>query len=153
MYAEIASALTSIKTFGDLTTLILKMKVDSAVTEKAIESQSAIISLQSTMLTLQSQYQALLDEKEELKKRLIEMEDWKTEAEKYELKEIAFHTFAYALKSDYANTAPAHWLCANCYGNGQKSILQSKPATSKGLPYSCLRCNGEIITRGRPGEA
>lgn len=46
MYAEITSALAGLKTVSDLIGLTLKLKVDSAVTEKAIESQAAIISLQ-----------------------------------------------------------------------------------------------------------
>lgn len=87
MYTEIAAAAASIKTFGELTTLILKAKVDTAVMEKAIESQSAIISLQATMLGLQAQQQALLTEKAELERRLALVEDWKIEAENYSLKD------------------------------------------------------------------
>lgn len=52
MYSEIVTALSGLKTMSDLTKLVLRAKVDSAVTEKAIESQTAIISLQSAMLEL-----------------------------------------------------------------------------------------------------
>ena len=60
MYSEIVTALSGLKTMGDLTKLVLKAMVDSAVTEKAI------ISLQSAMLDLQSQYQLVSMDKEEL---------------------------------------------------------------------------------------
>jgi hypothetical protein len=45
MLPEIVTALSSIKVASDLATLIHKAKVDTAVTEKAIELQSAVISL------------------------------------------------------------------------------------------------------------
>jgi hypothetical protein len=60
MYAEMAVAAASIKTFRELTALILKAKVDSAVTQKAIESEAAIIDLQTAIINLQSQHQTLL---------------------------------------------------------------------------------------------
>ncbi len=60
MYAEIAAAAASIKTFRELTALILKAKVDSAVTQKAIESEAAIIALQTAIINLQFQHQSLL---------------------------------------------------------------------------------------------
>jgi hypothetical protein len=56
MYADIPAALAALKTASDLTKLVLKTRVDSAVTQKAIELQSGIIELQSILLTLQAQY-------------------------------------------------------------------------------------------------
>src|SRR5438445_59992 len=108
MYSEIVTALSGLKTMSDLTKLVLRAKVDSAVTEKAIESQTAIISLQSAMLELQSQYQLLSVEKEELKQQLIESEEWKMERQNYTLTEICTGVFVYAWNGN--DTTPSHWL-------------------------------------------
>ena len=145
MYAEIATALSTVKTVSDLTSLVLKTKVDSAVTQKAIESQSAIISLQAAMLSLQSQYQELLRQNDELKKQLIDLEDWSMEAKNYRLTEIAPGVLVYARKTDDANTGPACWLCTHCYEKKQKSILQRGKMTHSGTIYSCPNCKTEIL--------
>jgi hypothetical protein len=143
---EIGAALAGIKTFTELTTLILKAKVDSAVREKAIESQAAVISLQTSMMTLQSQYQSLLREKDELEKRLVEIEDWKVEAAKYSLKELVPGALVYAPNSDAGDTAPEHWLCTRCYQERKKSILQR---TIMPRVYVCPACQTTVTTRGR----
>lgn len=140
MYGEITAGLASIKTISDLTSLIIKSKVSDAVREHAIELQSQIISLQSAVLGLQSQYQALLAEKDELKKQLIGLENWEAEARNYELIEIAPSVFAYAIQPEEDSSTPVHWLCANCFQNKQKSILQSKGMTVNGTDYHCARC-------------
>lgn len=152
MYAEIAAAAASIKTFSDLTTLILKTKVDSAVTAKAIESQSAIISLQDAMLNLQSQHQSLLREKEVLEKRLIDAEDWNAEASKYSLKEIAPGVFVYVLNLNGDSPTPTHWLCSRCYQEKRKSILQKTGKSGGANIYLCLLCQNTLLIYGTPGE-
>lgn len=145
MYAEITSALAGIKTFTEFTKLILQAKVDAAVKQKAIESQSAIIDLQSTLMGLQSEYQSLLREKDEVERRLIEIEDWKSEALKYELKQVSTGAFVYVLKHDEDSATPTHWLCPRCYEERQKSILQRAGYIQHlGYKYFCLRCKGDI---------
>lgn len=149
MIAETATALASIKTFSDFTGLVLQAKVTAAVREKAIESQAAIISVQSAMLTLQSQYQTLLNEKAELEKRLVAIEDWSAEAGKYELQEVGTGAFVYVLKENVNDTAPSHWLCANCYQKKQKSILQQATpyVTRVGATFICHRCQSTLLYR------
>jgi hypothetical protein len=152
MLAEIAATLTGLNTFKSFTEFALQAHVDAALREKAIESQAAIISVQSAMLALQSQYQSLLDEKAELEKRLIEIEDWKAEASKYSLKEVGPGAFVYMLKADVDTTTPSHWLCARCYEDKQKSILQQvTPYIGRiGATFGCHRCRSTILFRRLP---
>ena len=145
MYAEITTALTTIKTVTELTGLILKSKVDEAVRQKAIELQSLILSLQETVLSVQSKNHELLEENNALKQKLMNMKNWKAEARKYKLTEIASGVFAYAINQDKQGTEPKHWLCANCYENQQKSILQKGKLTYDGQIYSCGHCKLEIL--------
>ena len=144
MLPEITAALASLKTIAELSVLAVKTSTDSRVTEKAIELQSALISLQGAMLSLQSQYQDLLQEKDELEKRLADKEKWDADTQNYTLTEIGRKVFAYALKPDRATSAPAHWLCANCYENKKKSVLQRL----SGSLYRCHSCKSDLIVRG-----
>ncbi len=145
MLIEITQALSSLKTISDLTTLIFKTTVDSNVTQKAIELQSAIISLQSAITSIQAQNYDLLQENHSLKQRLIDLERWDTEAQKYHLQKVADGVFVYASNQEQADTGPEHWLCVHCYGKKQKSILQRKQKTLDGTSYLCPNCKTEIV--------
>ncbi len=116
-----------------------------ALREQAIETQSAVIELQNALITLQSQYQNLLDEKNEIKRQLVELQDWEAEAQNYTLTEVASKIFVYASKPNQDAGTPAHWLCAHCYQNKQKSILQRSVATNKGTIWVCPRCPTPLI--------
>ncbi|HSP63722.1 MAG TPA: hypothetical protein VLQ90_12115 [Pyrinomonadaceae bacterium] len=102
MLSEIGSALTAMKTVSDFTGLVLQAKVTAAVREKAIESQAAIISVQTAMLTLQTQYQSLLSEKAELENRLVQAEDWDAQARNYFLEDLGAGIFVYAFEPTQA---------------------------------------------------
>jgi hypothetical protein len=139
MVPEIKEALSEIKIFSDLAMMVQKQKVEAAVRDKAIEAQAAVIAIQSTLLSLQSQYAELLIEKAELKRRLIEVEDWTGDVQRYQLKEIAEGVFVRELKQDQAGAEPVHWLCTNCFAHRKKSILQRNAQD-----YVCPRCGEKI---------
>ncbi len=144
MYADIAGALSVIKTASDLATLVLNTKVNQAVKEKAIELQSVIISLQSTILTIQAQYQDLLTDKNRLEQDLVNAKNWEAEAAKHTLTQIALGAFVYVINEDQRGSQPAYWLCTNCYENKQKSILQKGTHNMDGWQFSCPNCNMTI---------
>ena len=147
---EIPAALSTLKILKDLTKTIIDSKRLIAVRKQAIESQAAIIELQNTMIGMQSQYQALLQEKDQLKKQLAEIERWETEADKYYLEQIEPGVFAYALDPDMEPNEPEHWLCTQ-YENKQKSILVRTGADTKGIVYLCFRCQNSIRVHRNPG--
>lgn len=141
MYAEITTALAGLKTVSDLASLVLRIKVDAAVTEKAIESQAAIITLQSAVLNVQLQNQELLEENKRLKQEIIDANNWEAESDKYTLTEVGGRNgIVYALKPEYETTAPRHYLCPSCYEEKHKSILQSNRLVMNRTAYSCSRC-------------
>jgi hypothetical protein len=150
MYAEITAALTGLKTLGELTALVIRTKADSAITEKAIESQSVLISVQNTILTLQAQYHALLEEKQALKKQLADIEDWNTEATKYELHDMGDGVFVYVQRPEHKTLAPAHWLCARCYNEKYKSILQRTSTDRSGNIFYCQKCENTLTIQTTP---
>jgi roadblock/LC7 domain-containing protein len=144
MLAEMMTAFSSLKTVSDFATFVLNARVDAAVREKAIESQAAIVAAQSAMLNLQAQHQELLSQKDELKKQLMEMENWDAEATKYSLTDLGGGVFVYALKSDQTATQPMHYICSVCYQERKKSILQQSGKTMGGVPYACFRCKNTV---------
>lgn len=80
----------------------------------------------------------------ELEKTIVEMQNWNAESERYKLTEFTLGQFAYALKEELHASEPAHMICANCYQNLQKSILQSLHVGPFGVCFDmikCQRCN------------
>jgi hypothetical protein len=111
------------------------------VRDKSIELNSAVIALQTAITGIQSQNYELLNENNRLKQQLIDLKNWETEAAQYELKEVDSGVFAYAFKSAPDSATPPHWLCANCYQNKEKSILQrGRKSGPLGTPLDCPRC-------------
>jgi hypothetical protein len=70
----------------------------------------------------------------------MRMKDWATERERYALKRYYPGSFAFALKPEMAAGEPSHRLCANCYENGQKSILQQTGNMNRFPVVACARC-------------
>src|SRR5829696_10277324 len=152
---EIPAALGAIQILKNLAKSAIDVRQTSALREQAIESQAAIIELQTTLLNMQSQYQSLLQEKDTLKKQLADIEDWSTEAAKYELKDLGRGVLVYAQRPEYNALTPAHWVCTRCYQDRQKSVLiYTGRYIPSGNRFSCFRCNNHIHTDNAiPGAA
>jgi hypothetical protein len=151
MITELSAGIAGLKTVADLAALVLKMNVDAAVKQKAEESNFAIINAQSLMLELQVQYQELLSQKNEIEKRLVEIEDWNVKAANYELKEMA-GVFFFALKADQETPTPAHWLCCGCYQKRQEGILCKTVKDAGGYLYRCPLCHETYRLYSSPSE-
>ena len=119
------------------------------VNEVAIQLQGIVLDLQSEMMMIQSDYQNILRSREDLEKKLIEMEGWDKERARYHLAKVGeiWSGFVYVLNVKNPAVEPAHWLCAHCYEDKKKSILQVSGMNNK---YRCPRCKTEITITGFP---
>ncbi len=131
--AEIMSGLGGLKAAFDLARGL--KDIDDAARRNA-----AVIELQEKILTAQQAQSALLERVSELEKQVVGFEQWEGEKEKYELKEIYPHSFAYMIKETARGTEPSHLICAACYQARKKSILQQ----SSGICLTCPECKTEI---------
>lgn len=136
-----------------LTTKFLKDSIgkikDIAVREKVEELLNTIIPLQSFVISLQATNSSLIKEKETLEQKLREIEDWRQEASSYELTEIASGVYVYMKKKAVDSSEPVHYLCANCYNDRKKSILQRTRQSHGGMHYICHFCSSEIIDHSK----
>lgn len=141
---DITGALSSLKAISELVTTVAKGKTDDAVKEKAIELNQVIASLQSTIFSLHTQCQQLRDEKEAIKKELMDMRNWEQEASRYELTELCPGVLVYSIKPEAQGTEPPHQLCPNCYQNRRKAILQKAFQDTEGTVFKCHDCGSSI---------
>jgi hypothetical protein len=142
--SSIAAAIGSLKTAADITKGFLDLKEAAAVQGKIIELQGIILSAQSSALAGQSEQLTLLERIRELEGKLAKLEAGEKEKERYELKKLPPGVYVYSLKQDMARGEPAHRLCAKCFQNGKKAILQES-----GSDYmKCHECGSEFYPTG-----
>lgn len=119
----------------------------------SVEANDAVLKLQGDLITLQGKvfilhelHSQTLQENSDLKDKVREFEDWATQAENYELRDFGGHTFAYALKTEVDTAEPDHYLCATCYQERKKSILQFSFQTNSGQDkYHCNICGNSTL--------
>ncbi len=123
---SIAGGIASLKAAKDIAESLIGLR-DTA------KFQAAVVELQSKILSAQSDQFALLERVRELEKKMAELEAWEAEKQRYALTDYGAGTFAYALKEEARKGEPPHRICAACYQNGHKSILQFDFRTHSGL--------------------
>lgn len=148
---DIATTLSAISSAKEFAALIINRKIDSAVTEKAIELQNAIIGLQSAILGLQGENQALSQENRALKEAMERNAKWDEQAQRYELAKISEGVFAFRIK-DQSQLASSPLLCASCFDSRHLGILQRVGQDYGGTMYRCGACNKEIYDHATPAQ-
>ena len=110
------------------------------ISDTAIRN-AAIIELQEKILSAYSAHAALVQHVGELEAKMAQMETWDAEKQRYALAEYGGGTFAYALKPEETRGEPPHRICANCYQQGRKSILQTKEQRNGQDIVHCQSCD------------
>lgn len=145
----ISQALTSIKSAFDISKGLLAIRDDSLLKEKVGELMDLLFAARTSAFDAQSAQSALSSRISELEKKIISFEIWDKEKENYVLNEIRAGVFVYALKKPETGVEPPHCICATCYQNRIKSILQTEirmPGADRALV--CHTCHADIYESG-----
>lgn len=124
--ALITGTISGLKTAGDIAKSILELKSISDVRTKVIELQSAILSAQGSAFEANANQSALVEKIRALKEELARMKAWDRQKQRYQMISPWDGTIVYSLKESMKETEPPHWICANCYEKGERSILQHR---------------------------
>jgi DNA polymerase IIIc chi subunit len=121
----------------------LKTAFDMAKALKDIDDRTrrndAVIELQEKILGAQTAEAALIQQVGELEREVASLRAWEAEKQRYELQELPPGVFVRVLKPSMASGEPIHRLCAKCYEDGKKSILQ---CVGKNRGLDTLNCHG-----------
>lgn len=101
---------------------------------------AAVIELQENILTAQAAQAALIERIRELEEEVARLETWKAEKQRYQLTELPPGIYVYRVKEEARGTEPPHSLCATCYANDKKSILQSDEPINGRTKMHCPSC-------------
>ena len=142
MVSEVITGLSAIKTAFDLAKGL--KDIDDATRRNA-----AVIELQEKILTAQTTQSELLERVSELEKEVTKLKTWDADKQRYELVALAPNVVAYAVKEAMRGSEPQHYLCANCYNQGNKSYLMQHLRGSHVDKFKCNSCSEEIsINKG-----
>ncbi len=146
MASELLASLSIFKSLLDMTKGLKDMN-DAAV------RNAAVIELQEKILAAHTAQAALVEHVSELEETVAHLEAWDTDKQRYELTEFATSQFAYALKEEARGGEPTHMLCANCYNQNQKSVLQTETRNPGRHQVSfCQHCDNELFSPDSGGR-
>jgi len=135
---------TGIKTTLDIAKTVKDITKDAELKVKTSELYDEIIKVQSGIIEVQAEHSKLQQDNHDLTQKLNSIETWEKEKEKYILKEICEKVFVFERKASEQGEEPIHWLCARCFNQNKKSILQLKLKANNGYHYMCHSCGREI---------
>jgi hypothetical protein len=151
--AEIAAAITGIRSALDVTKAMIGLRDAEAFRAKSLELQGLILESLDKAIEAREAYAAQLDEIRALKAEIAKFEAWDTEEKRYELKSVGTGATVYVLKPDERGTEPPHWLCTNCFVQRKKSFFQSTREIEKGhLIFRCIGCKSAIAINQNVSE-
>ena len=151
MIAEITAGLNGLKAATDLLEVLNATATQAQINEVRIGLQSALLEAQQGLFAAQQSDASSSDRIRDLERQILQLKDWGAEKQRYELKAVGMGAFAYVPKPGMENGEPVHWLCANCFEGGRKSIYQKQPGslakTHMNIPttYECSPCGSKIV--------
>jgi hypothetical protein len=161
MIESIQGAYGAIKGGLDIAQGFQAFKTETAVNQAIIDIQRSLLEAQRALNEAEARHSTDLSRVTSLEQEVVRLKDWTAEQERYHLVDVDRGAFAYMPKPGMENGQPAHWLCANCFGQGHKSLLQFKgqgsSSASRECTYGCDRCKGTMAMHWRrkptyPGE-
>lgn len=147
----IGGAVSGLKTAVEIAKGLVAVNTTVEVNAKAIELQRAILSAYGDAVSAKETQFALQEEVRDLKRQLAANEHFAADMERYQLDAPWPGSMVYALKESMSNSEPAHYLCANCYQNKKKSILQCVPSIQNYTTFACPNCRASVATRYKGG--
>jgi len=119
MVGEIFGGISALKTAFDMAKGLENI-------HETVARDRAIIDLQKEILAAQGAQASLIENVGTLKSRVAELEAWDADKQRYKLIQIGHGMVAYTLKEGMEEGEPPHYVCAICYSEGHKSIMQTE---------------------------
>lgn len=153
--ATISAGLQSLKAAFDIGKALLGLGLSAQIRERVSEMNERILAAQESAIASRDYQSALLKQISDLEKHIAQLETWDAEAETYDLtdvrqpNDVAGPAFAYAPKKGTHTGEPPHFICAQCYEDRHKSILQRETfAIGRCAVLICNTCGSILYLTG-----
>jgi hypothetical protein len=101
-----------------------------------VEFNQALFKYSAILVAIQQENSTLIRDKRDLEEKIVRMETWNTEKQRYAIARPHYVATVYALRRAASNGEQPHYICTNCYENGKRSILNVQQGKSH-WDYCC----------------
>jgi DNA-directed RNA polymerase subunit RPC12/RpoP len=148
--SEVLAAAQALKTVVELVKDLLGAGRAQPTDPKVRQLEAAIIEAESRALAAYPAVAALEERVRDLTEENARMKAWERERDRYQLHELVPGAFVYRVKEEARGAEPVHAVCATCFQQGLKSILQEKDAPGRRRVAACPKCSFEIVVQSPP---
>jgi len=141
---EFTAFISSISALIKIAKGLQSVRDQHQISQATSELLERILSVQGDALSLQEQHFSLIHEKEKIEKKLSEFEDWKNTQSQYSLFRTLYGKVVYVPNESHKSSEPKHWLCANCFNERKKSILQPQN-DGNNFTFFCPKCKTRLF--------
>lgn len=152
-FSAITGTWQSLKIASGIGKSLIDAKVEGEIKEKVIAINDALLETQQRMFDVQASHAEMVEKLRTLQAQLLTLQSWSQEKERYQLHRTDAGGFLYRLKPTETGTEPEHDICAQCYENNIKSILQSAPMANWYQVLVCHRCNSSVQIKRVPAPS
>jgi hypothetical protein len=125
--SAISAISSSLNSVINLSKAFVDVRDATLIQGKVFELQRAIIDAQQHVFAANEERSTLIERVTDLEKELTNFKNWETEKKRYTLTALPNNGgLAYLLKPEMENGEPSHYICAFCYNESKKSILQTQ---------------------------
>jgi len=142
----IAEVMTGLSLFNSVFSAAKNLK---DINDAAVRNE-AVADLLQKLVAAMTEYAAAQERVSNLEQEIKRFETWEADKLRYELKDVRDGAMAYFLKEGVEPPEPPHKICAQCYEDRRKSILQTEtrvPGMAEVLV--CHHCGSEIYVHGQ----
>jgi hypothetical protein len=149
MIAEIGAGLSSLNAALDLAKGLNATATQATINDVKIELQQRILDAQGALHAANTAQSASADRIRDLEQQIVQLKDWETEKEQYELKQVVVGIVAYMPKPGVPAAQTPHYLCANCFEHGRKRYLQRRHVSDDRASFlQCNECKADLKISG-----
>lgn len=119
--------------------------VDYQTKEKTANLLSMLLDAQQQQLSLNDVLLTAKDRIIELEKEKERYEKWESEKLNYMMAKTDAGSIVYKFNSPDSCHGETHYLCANCYDSGKKSVLQPIGSANPYFQSYCPQCKNKLL--------
>ena len=153
----IAAVVMNVKIASDIIKGMISLKTTAEINAKAIELQSIILDLQSSVSLHQQVHFKEITKRQNAEKKIMEMENWEKTASQYERVKLGTRGITVFARKPFMNSCERDtYICPNCYNKKTESFLQPGHYDKYSHKIFCSDTNCklslEIIDREMPDD-
>jgi hypothetical protein len=147
--AAITGFATSVRAAVEITKAMKDLHDANLLQTKIFELTREIMAAQGYGMEAMAAQTTLLERVRNLEEEKSKLETWNAEKSRYKLTQVGHGMTTYTLKEGMEDGEPAHHLCASCYNEGHKSVMQTETRSpGRCEVLVCHRCGSDLYLSG-----